>query len=55
MTKEKIMLPIAFLDEFYGPFYECPFCKENKLNDNFKFCPMCGKKLKEYRYEKGDR
>ena len=51
MAKEKIILPIAFWDEFYGPVYTCPFCKADKLNDDFKFCPMCGWGLLEYRYE----
>ena len=51
MIKEKIILPIAFWDEFYGPVYTCPFCKEDKLCDDFKFCPMCGRGLLEYRYE----
>jgi len=49
--KEKTTLPIAFWDEFYGPYYTCPFCKEDELCSRFKFCPMCGESLKEYRYE----
>ena len=49
---KKILLPVAHWDEFWGPFYACPFCKAEKLNDDFVYCPMCGKSLKGYRYAK---
>ena len=33
-------------DEISGDFYKCPNCKEDFLLVWFKYCPICGKKLK---------
>ena len=47
-----MILKIAFFDEFWGPFYRCPFCGEEKLNDDFNFCPVCGMSLESFLFEK---
>lgn len=52
---EKKILKVAHWDEFWGPVYACPFCKVQKLNDDFKFCPICGRSLQEFVFEEGVR
>ena len=52
---EKKILKVAHWDEFWGPVYACPFCQVQKLNDGFKFCPICGRSLQEFVFEEGVR
>jgi hypothetical protein len=52
--KMKTVIPIFCWDEFYGPIYKCPFCYGDNLQDNYNYCPICGKRLIEYEYEKAD-
>lgn len=52
---EKKILKVAHWDEFWGPVYAGPFCKVQKLNDDFEFCPICGRSLQEFVFEEGVR
>ena len=36
-------------DEWWGIIYTCPECDTDSIWDDFKFCPMCGISLKEYK------
>jgi rubrerythrin len=49
MTKK--LLLISGWDEWYGPVYTCPSCGEEKLMDNFNFCPFCGADTKGLKFE----
>lgn len=33
-------------DEWWCYWYTCKKCKETRITDVFKYCPMCGSKLK---------
>jgi rRNA maturation endonuclease Nob1 len=33
-------------DEWWCYWYKCKKCGENKITNSFKYCPMCGSKLK---------
>ena len=33
-------------DEQYCAFYKCPKCRKHEIQEGFKYCPMCGRKLK---------
>ena len=50
MKKEKTLL-VSGWDEWHGPIYFCPFCSEEKLMDDFNFCPACGSNLKDFKFE----
>lgn len=52
---KKKILKVAHWDEFWGPVYACPFCAEQKLCDDFTFCPICGRSLQEFVFEKVKR
>lgn len=47
---EKLLL-ITGYDEWYGPIYTCPSCDEEKIMDDFNFCPKCGADLKGLKFE----
>jgi hypothetical protein len=49
-NKGKVLL-IADYDEWYGPIYTCPFCADEKLMDDFNFCPACGGNVKNIKFE----
>lgn len=38
-------------DEWYGYVYKCPNCGENRIWNDFAFCPYCGISLKDYIFE----
>jgi hypothetical protein len=50
--KGKKTLLISNWDEWYGPIYTCPYCAEEKLMGDFKFCPNCGGDMKGFKFEK---
>jgi len=35
--------------------YRCPICKNAELRDDYKFCPMCGEKIKFKILEKNSK
>lgn len=47
----KTELKPSLKDEWYGNTFKCPFCNEEKLWRNFKFCPMCGKSLEDFEFQ----
>jgi rubrerythrin len=51
IVEMKRVIPISGWDEFYGPIYKCPFCNKDNLQDNYNYCPICGKNLNKYKYE----
>lgn len=49
-TEKKTLLVFDY-DEWYGPLYRCPYCAEETIWDDFKFCPKCGGNLEGYCFE----
>lgn len=49
MSKKDLL--IADYVEWYGPLYACPFCAEEKIWADFKFCPYCGGNLEGFGFE----
>ena len=34
-----------WLDEWYGPIYQCKNCGKVEIWDNFNYCPICGAEI----------
>lgn len=49
--EEKKILLISTYDEWYGPIYACPYCAEETIMNDFKFCPNCGGNMEGYGFE----
>lgn len=47
----KEILFVSSFDEWYGPIYRCPFCAEQKIMQDFNFCPNCGGNMEGYGFE----
>lgn len=52
MIFKKKILEYCSYDEWPGDVYKCCFCNSEYIKDWFVFCPICGKSLKNYRFEK---
>jgi hypothetical protein len=41
------------------PFYICPICNYTKIENHYKYCPVCGReliiKIKDKQVNKGDK
>jgi hypothetical protein len=52
MVKKTLL--VSGFDEWYGPIYTCPFCAEETIIPEFKFCPNCGGNMEGYGLETVD-
>jgi hypothetical protein len=43
-TEKKIALYVGE-EEYYAPWFACPYCKEEWIISGSKFCNMCGKEI----------